>query len=148
MMSAMTITLSPYLGFRGNAREAVEYYHSVFGGELTISTFAEFHASEDPSEDNLVMHSQLTAESGMILMASDTPARMEYHTGTNISISLFGHAADEGTLTAYFEKLSDGGSVSQPLEKAVWGDWFGMCDDKFGITWLVNIAGDPAATPS
>lgn len=138
----MTITLNPYLGFHDNAREAIEFYHSVFGGQLDISTFADLHASVEPSEQNLVMHAQLTGDNGLVLMASDTPAHIGYHPGDNFSVSLSGGPDDEATLTKYFEQLSDGGTVTQPLEKAVWGAWFGMCKDRFGITWLVNIAAE------
>jgi len=138
----MQTKLNPYISFKDNAREAMEFYRTVFGGKLTLSTFKEFHASQDPGEDNLVMHSQLDADNGMTLMASDTPNRMEYRTGTNMSISLSGD--NEAELTSYYEKLSGGGTVTMPLEKAIWGDSFGMCVDKFGVQWLVNITGQKA----
>ena len=133
----MQTKLNPYISFKSNAREAIQFYHSVFGGKLTMSTFKEFHASQDPAEDNLIMHAELETENGMTLMASDTPDRMEYHPGNNISVSLSGD--NEAALTAYFQKLSNGGMVSMPLAKAPWGDSFGMCTDKFGVGWLVNI---------
>jgi PhnB protein len=136
----MTIRLNPYIGFRGNAREAIEFYHSVFGGDVAISTFADFNASQDPSEDNLVMHSVLHAPNGLTLMVSDTPDRMEYTPGTNITVSLSGEGDDETVLTGWWAKLMDGGSESMPLSKAIWGDSFGMGTDRFGIGWLVNIA--------
>ena len=139
----MPTTLNPYLGFRDNTREAMEFYHSVFGGELTISTFADFHASEDPAEQNKVMHSQLTSPGGLVLMASDTPNSMEYTPGTAISVSLSG--TDEAELSGYYEKLAASGKVTEPLAKAPWGDSFGMCVDGFGINWLVNIAGSAPA---
>lgn len=140
----MTVTLNPYIGFRGNAREAITFYRSVFGGELAISTFDDFHASQDPSEADLVMHSTLTTDSGLTIMASDTPQRMPYNPGDNISISLSGPKSDEPALRGYWEKLVDGGTVTLPLETAIWGDTFGMCVDRFGIAWLVNIAGAPS----
>lgn len=140
----MTVTLNPYLGFRGNAREAITFYQSVFGGELSISTFGDLHASEDPAEMDLVMHSVLTTDSGLALMASDTPQRMAYNPGDNISISLSGAKSDETELRGYWDKLTEGGTVTMPLETAMWGDTFGMCVDKFGIAWLVNIAGAPS----
>lgn len=138
----MQTTLNPYLSFKDNAREAMEFYQTVFGGKLTVSTFKEFHASQDPSEDNLVMHSVLEAGNGITFMASDTPNRMEYKAGTNYSMSLSGD--NEAELQAYFQKLSAGGTVTMPLEKAPWGDTFGMLTDKFGVPWLVNIAGQKA----
>ncbi|MEP7205268.1 MAG: VOC family protein [Candidatus Saccharibacteria bacterium] len=133
----MASKLNPYLSFKDIAREAMEFYKTVFGGKLTIQTFADLHAASEPSEDNLVMHSVLESDNGITFMASDTPARMEYKPGTNFSMSLSGD--DEVELRTYFQKLSEGGTVTMPLEKAIWGDTFGMCVDKFGITWLVNI---------
>ena len=134
----MPSTLNPYLSFRDNTRVAMEFYRSVFGGKLDLRTFKDFHASQDPSEDNLVMHSVLEAPNGITFMASDTPKRMPYEPGGNFSMSLSGE--DEKELKGYFEKLAAGGKVTMPLEKAVWGDHFGMLTDKFGINWLVNIS--------
>lgn len=138
----MTAHLSPYLGFRDTTREAMTFYHSVFGGELTFSTFAEFQASEDPSEGEKIMHAQIATPGGFLLMASDTPNSMEYTPGNAFSVSLSGGTADEAELTGYWEGLIDGGTVVMPLEKAPWGDSFGMCRDRFGVNWMVNIAGD------
>jgi len=138
----MTVRLNPYLGFRGNARAAMEFYRGVFGGELTISTFGEFGAAADPAETDQVMHAQLLGEQGVVLMGSDTPQRMPYNPGDTMSVSLFGD--DEATLQRWWEGLSDGATVLQPLAKAQWGDSFGMLRDRFGTTWLVNISGAPA----
>jgi PhnB protein len=135
----MTVRLNPYLNFQDNARQAIEFYHSVFGGKLDVSTFKDAGMSSGPDNDNLVMHSQLEADNGMTLMASDTPPGMQMKQGTNVSISLSGN--DDKTLRGYWEKLSGSGAIMMPLEKAPWGDTFGMCTDKFGIQWLVNIAG-------
>jgi PhnB protein len=135
----MQSVLNPYVAFRDNAREAMEFYQSVFGGKLDMNTFKEFQASEDPAEDDKIMHAQLEAENGITLMGADTPNSMEYDPGSNISLSLSGD--DEAELRGYFEKLSAGGTVVEPLEKAPWGDTFGMVVDKFGTTWMVNISG-------
>ena len=140
----MNTQLNPYLSFRDNARAAMDFYHSVFGGELTRSTFGEFGVSEDPSENDKIMHSTLPTPGGLSLMASDTPNTMDLASGSNYSISLSGD--DEDELHGYWDKLSDGGTVTQPLEKAPWGDSFGMCVDKFGVNWLVNISAGTAAT--
>jgi PhnB protein len=115
------------------------FYKGLFGGKLTTNTFKEFHASQDPSEDNKLMHAQLDVENGIVLMAADTPNRMEFRPGTNGAISLSGD--NEAELRGYFQKLSAGAAILQPLEKAPWGDTFGMLTDKFGVRWLVNIAG-------
>ena len=133
----MQTKLNPYINFKDTARQAMEFYKSVFGGDLRLSTFKEYNASQDPSEDNKIMHAELNTGNGIHFMAADTPNRLEYQPGTNIKISLSGE--DEAELTGYFQGLSTGGQVAQPLEKAPWGDSFGMCTDKFGITWFVNI---------
>jgi PhnB protein len=139
----MTTRLNPYLSFRDTARQAMEFYRSVFGGELTLSTFGEFQASADPAEQDKIMHSMLITDNGLALMASDTPNTMEYAVGTNYSVSLSGE--DDAELRGYWDKLSAGGTVTMPLNQAPWGDAFGMCADKFGVSWLVNIAGKQSA---
>ncbi len=135
----MSAQLNAYLNFRNNAREAMEFYRGIFGGTLALNTFGEAHASADPSEDDLVMHAQLDGDNGIVFMASDTPPRMEYRPGSNFSLSLSGD--DEKLLRRWYERLADGGTVTMPLDKAPWGDTFGMCVDKFGVSWLVNISG-------
>lgn len=135
----MKTQLNPYLSFKDNAREAMEFYQTVFGGKLDLNTFKEFNASEDPSEDDKIMHSQLEADNGIVFMAADTPSSMEYKPGTTMSMSLSGD--DEEELRGYWDKLAEGGTVTMPLEKAPWGDTFGMLKDKFGVDWMVNIAG-------
>ena len=106
--------------------------------KLTRSTFAEIQASEDPAEQDLIMHSALSTDKGFMLMA-DVPASMDYNPGDNFSVSLSGD--DEDELRGYWERLSADGTVVMPLEKAPWGDSFGMCKDAFGGSWLVNITG-------
>jgi len=138
----MPTLLNPYLGFRDTAKQALEFYQSVFGGELTLSTFGEMHASEDPVEQSKIMHGQLTSPTGLVLMGADTPSSMSYTPGDNYSVSLSG--PDETELRGYWDKLADGATITVPLEKAPWGDTFGMCTDKFGVSWLVNIAGSGA----
>jgi len=135
----MTTRLNPYLNFRDTAREAMIFYQSVLGGELAISTFGEYQVSEDPAEADKVMHAMLTSPSGLVLMGADVPNSMELTPGTNFAVSLFGN--DEEELSGYWERLVDGGNVLEPLEKAPWGDSFGMVIDRFGIQWMVNISG-------
>lgn len=138
----MSSRLNPYLGFRDTARPAMEFYRSVFGGELTLSTFGDLSASEDPAEADKIMHAQLETPSGFVLMASDTPNTMEHRPGGSVSVSLSGDDAEE--LTGYWEKLADGGVVAEPLTRAPWGDSFGMCTDRFGVFWMVNISAKDA----
>ena len=133
----MSISLNPYLNFRDTTKEVMEFYHSIFGGTLESSTFGEFHASDNPTEQDKIMHSVLKGDNDVTFMAADTPNRMELSPTSNISMSLSG--TDEAALNTYFEKLSDGGTIGEPLTKAPWGDTFGMLTDKYGVTWLVNI---------
>lgn len=138
----MQSRLSPYLSFRDNAREAMEFYKTVFGGKLEVTTFKELHASDDPSEDDLLMHSVLAADNGIVVMAADTPKRMELNSGNNVSLSLSGDNEEE--LRGYWDKLVEGADVTMPLEKAQWGDTFGMLTDRFGVHWMVNITAPKA----
>ena len=135
----MQSRLNPYLNFRDNTRQAMEFYHTVFGGTLTMSTYKDFGVSPDPSEDNKIMHSMLEAENGITFMAADTPNSMAYSQGTDMYMSLSGD--NDAELRGYYEKLEEGGIVVQPLMAAPWGDTFGAVNDKFGVKWMVNIAG-------
>jgi PhnB protein len=139
----MPSKLNPYISFEGNAREVMEFYKTVFGGELTLSTFGEAGMNDHGVKPDQIMHAMLVADNGITIMASDTATGFrEYVAGTNISLSLSGDNEEE--LTGYYDKLADGGKIEEPLKKAPWGDTFGMCIDKFGIFWMVNIAGKKA----
>lgn len=131
----MTVRLNPYLSFRDTARAAMTKYHQMFGGELSLNTFAEMHASEDPAEQDKIMHAMLEAPDGLVLMGADTPNTMDVDANGSISLS----GPDEATLRGHWDALVDGGTVIVPLEKAPWGDTFGMCTDAFGVRWMVNI---------
>jgi PhnB protein len=132
----VTSRLNPYINFSDKARQAMEFYRDVFGGELAINTFGEMGGAA-PGDENKVMHAMLETPSGFTLMASDAPAGMTQDTGSTISISLSG---DDPELRDYFQKLSQGGSVTMPLEKQMWGDEFGMLVDPFGVQWMVNVS--------
>jgi PhnB protein len=131
----MTSRLNPYIGFSDNARQAMEFYRDVFGGELALNTFGEMGGAA-PGDENKIMHAMLETPAGFTLMASDAPSGMELSAGSSISISLSG---DDAELRDWFQKLSTGGSVTMPLEKQMWGDEFGMCVDPFGVQWMVNV---------
>jgi PhnB protein len=128
--------LNAYINMKGNAKEALEFYHSIFGGELTMTTFKEGGAEVKPEEENQLMHGQLTS-GNKDLMISDTPSFMGSPVIGGFAMSLSGE--DEEELKGYWSKLSEGAKINQPLEKAPWGDTFGMLTDKFGIDWMVNI---------
>lgn len=139
----MSTTLNPYLNWRASAREAMEFYRSVFGGELTANSFKEFGMPVEAGEEDLIMHSQLVTPD-LTLMGADVPTGMPWVEGSNGSISLSGGPEDEEQLRGFWTGLADGATVTQPLEKAPWGDTFGMLTDKFGVNWLFNIGGSPS----
>jgi len=132
----MASSLNPYLNFNGNARQAMEFYASVFGGELTLTTFADLGA-DGPDADR-IMHAALTTDAGYMIMGADVPSSMKYEPVTGASVSISGD--DAGALRRYWDQLSASGNVRMPLEKQAWGDEFGMCSDQFGVPWMVNIS--------
>jgi PhnB protein len=115
----------------------MEFYKSVFGGKLDTTTFKEGGVPNDSTDENNLMHAMLEAENGIVIMSADTPKHMEYNPGDTIGMSLSGD--DSETLKGYWDKLSVGATIEQPLQKAPWGDTFGMLRDKYGIEWMVNI---------
>lgn len=131
----MSMRLNPYISFDGDCKTAMQFYQGVLGGELTMSTFGEF-GSPNADKDK-IMHSMLETDAGFTLMASDVPPGMEHHPGDNITIAITGDDAEK--LRGYWEKLSDGGTVTMPLEKQIWGDVYGACVDRFGINWMIDI---------
>jgi PhnB protein len=136
----MASRLNPYLSFDGDARPAMEFYKEVFGGTLTLNSYGDFGQPDAPEADK-VMHGMLETASGFTLMGADAPPGTEHRPGNDFAVSLSGD--DDAELRGYWEKLSVGGSVSVPLEKQMWGDVFGMCTDRFGVPWMVNIS-EPA----
>jgi PhnB protein len=134
----MATRLNPYISFGDDAREAMTFYQQVLGGSLELHTFGEYGAEHEPFAD-LIMHGLLETDDGLTLMGADSPPGMARTVGNNITISLSGD--DEAVLRERFAKLADGGSVDVPLERQMWGDVFGQLTDRFGIGWLVNIAG-------
>ena len=133
----MASQLNPYLNFNGNARQALEFYRSVFGGTPALSTFADLGAKDSPDADR-IMHGQLETDAGYTIMAADVTSEMEYHPVAGFSVSLSGDEGD--ALHRYWEQLSASGTTTMPLAKQAWGDEFGMCADQFGVPWLVNIS--------
>lgn len=129
--------LNPYLHFRDTAREAMEFYQSVFGGELEIETFGESEIDHHPDDADLVLHAVLETPDGMVLMASDTPQGVPYDGAGGHSISISGD--EEEDLTEWWEALSEGGTIVLPLSEPDWGGLFGMLTDRFGVKWMISI---------
>ncbi|MGB4759094.1 MAG: VOC family protein [Candidatus Saccharimonadales bacterium] len=136
----MAVKLNSYISFNGNAKEAIEFYKSIFGGEVYSDTFESFQSDAMPvaeADKDKIMHAYLKGDNGIELMASDTPSSMEFQAGAQIQLTLNGD--DEALLRSYWDKLSESGAITVPLDKAPWGDTFGMLTDKFGICWMVDI---------
>jgi PhnB protein len=129
--------LNPYISFDGNARDAMEFYSGVLGGKLEVSTFGDLGAAHGDDADK-IMHGMLETDDGLTLMGADTPPGQEFNPGNTMAVSLSGDDGDK--LRGYWDGLSEGGTVTVPLEKQMWGDEFGMCIDRFGVSWMVNIA--------
>ncbi len=141
----MTINTVTHLNFRGGAREALGFYHAVFGGNHMVISYSDAGNVQDPSEADQVMWGQVTADSGFRVMAFDVPSRMGWRPGQNaFFVSVRGTAADE--ITAYWEKLCEGGAVVQPLAPAAWAPLYGMVKDRFGVTWVLDVVSDYAAS--
>jgi PhnB protein len=136
----MAARLNPYLTFHGTARQAMELYRDVLGGELTLTTFAE-GGMPDAGDPDHVMHGQLETDSGFTLMGSDAASGSPAQPISGVQISLSGDHDADAELTGYYEKLAAAGTVVEPLAAAPWGDKFGMVSDPYGILWMVNIAG-------
>ncbi|GAB3219266.1 VOC family protein [Kineococcus gypseus] len=134
----MVASLSPYVSLPGTAREALEFYRSVLGGQVGISTFAEFGAGGEGVDPDGVMHGQLDTPSGFTLMVSDAMPGMSSATGGNLALCLFGD--DLELLRGFFTGLAEGGKVTTPLEAQVWGDQYGALTDRFGVDWMVNVS--------
>lgn len=130
--------IAPYLTFDGNCREALEFYHSVLGGAVEMHPFSEYYPDQkDSPHGDKIMHGMLKNDAASF-MASDKAMEGEYVVGNHMSMALSG--SDAGYLHKAFTGLSEGGTVTMPLEKQVWGDEFGMLTDKFGIVWMVNVS--------
>ncbi|GGS98206.1 VOC family protein [Planobispora rosea] len=135
-MSVKSVT---HLNFRGDARAALEFYRSVFGGHLAVVTYEDAGNPQDPTEADRVMWGQVVADNGFHVMAYDVPSRLPWSRGENaFFLSLRGETAEE--ITAYWEKLSDGATIAQPLGPAQWAPLYGMLTDRFGVVWVVDVA--------
>ena len=139
----MSFKLNPYLRFHGKAKEAMEFYHGVFGGQLTMTTMGEMQPDLVGPDAERIMHAQLDTDH-LTLMASDGFEDAEpAHTESNVSLALTG--TDEAALRSFWDGLSSDGTVTQPLVDAPWGGAFGMVVDRFGTDWMFNIQPAPTA---
>lgn len=152
----MTSFLNPYLVFSGRAREAMEHYREVLGGELVTTTYGELGDTAHPSDQ--LLHARLDTDLGFVLMASDsgtgsgsgTDSGTGSGTGSGAERSMRGMVVsltgdDAEQLHGYWERLCEGGRVTTPMERHPWGDEFGQCVDRFGVPWMVNVSPLPEA---
>ncbi|MDN5720826.1 MULTISPECIES: VOC family protein [unclassified Corynebacterium] len=142
----MSTWLNPYLKFRDTAADALAFYAGVFGGKADVLTFGQAGAADTPERENLVMHGHLETPDGWTFMACDTAdADPRDFEAPPVDLCVGGDADEYDKVAGWFAALSEGGSVFLPLEKQMWGDWFGQVRDKFGVSWMVNVAADGAA---
>ncbi len=134
----MSITTTTHLNFRGDARPALEFYQSVFGGELAVVSYQDAHNVQDPSEADQLMWGQVQGDNGIHLMAYDVPSSLPYDAGVNsVFVSVRGKDADE--ITAHWKGLAEGATIIQELVPAAWSPLYGMLEDRFGITWVLDV---------
>ncbi|MDO9456855.1 VOC family protein [Nocardioides sp.] len=134
----MTVTVTPHLNFRGQARQALEHYQAVFGGHLVIATYADAGRADDPAEADLVLWGQVANDAGFRVMAFDVPAGRSWSPGEDpFYVSVRGTDATE--VTACWERLAEGATVVEPLAPSAWSPLYGMVTDPFGITWVIDV---------
>lgn len=133
----MASRLNPYLTFNGNARQAMEFYASVFGGDLALNTWAELGRTDRPDAYR-IGHAVLLTDAGYTIMAGDAASDMPQQPMSGVSVSISGD--DPDLLHAYWTRLSAGATITMPMDKQAWGDEFGMCVDRFGVSWMINIS--------
>ena len=134
----MTITTTPHLNFRGDARAALEFYQSVFGGQLALVTYADAGAVTEAAEADQIMWGQVSSDAGFRVMAYDVPGHTAWEPGViPVFVAVRGVDADE--IVGYWEKLADGAIVVAPLAPAQWGPLYGMLADRFGVTWVLDV---------
>ena len=137
----MSVKSTTHLNFRGDARAALEFYQSVFGGDLAAVTYKDAGNVQEPDEADQVMWGQVAADNGFHVMAYDVPSRLAYHQGENaFFVSVRGETVEE--IAGYWEKLSGGATIVQPLGPAGWAPAYGMLKDRFGVVWVVDVVSE------
>lgn len=135
----MSVKVVPHLNLRGDARAALAFYRSVFGGELTIVSYRDAHSVQDLAEADQVMWGQVAASSGFRVMAYDVPSSRPWSPGeAPFFVSLRGETAEE--IRGYWEGLVEGATVLVPIAPSAWAPLYGMLKDRFGVTWVVDVA--------
>ncbi|NHC47650.1 VOC family protein [Motilibacter aurantiacus] len=137
----MTVTTTTHLNFRGDARAALEFYRSVFGGDLAIFTYADAQRVEDPAESDRVLWGQVRTEDGFSVMAYDVPGRLPWDRGENsFFVSVRGTSTDE--ITDHWKRLAEGATVVEELAPSPWAPLYGMLRDRFGVVWVLDVVAE------
>ncbi|XVU28379.1 VOC family protein [Actinoplanes sp. CA-054009] len=148
----MAITTSTHLNFRGDARAALEFYQSVFGGHLTVVAYRDFGMPDVLPDSDKVVFGQVTAESGFQIMAYDVPgaagpveppAATTRENGMTLTGERF-FVSITGDVAPLWDRLADGAVVVEEFGPSPFSPGFGMLTDRFGVTWIVQA---PAGTP-
>lgn len=134
----MTVTTTTHLNFRGEARAALDFYQSVFGGEVAALSYADAHNVTEPSEADQLMWGQVVSENGFRVMAYDVPGHTEYDPGT-IPVFVSVRSADAEEISRLWEGLAVGATIVAPLAAAQWAPLYGMLRDRFGVTWVLDV---------
>ena len=129
------IGVQPYIAFKGNAREAIDFYKEALGAEELFSQTYGESPMADMGPSDAIMHATIKVGDSHIMVCDDMrPEAAE--TAGNISLAIGLNEID--TARRYFENLSKGGEVTMPLDKTFWAEAFGMLTDRFGVKWMVN----------
>ncbi|MFI6495376.1 VOC family protein [Streptomyces sp. NPDC050564] len=134
----MAVITTTHLNFRGAAREALDFYQSVFGGRTVAVTYKDAGNVQNESEADWVMWGEVVSDDGFHVMAYDVPSQLAWsQEGNPFFVSVRGD--DAGEISTLWQKLSEGSTVVRPLEAAQWGPLYGMLTDRFGVTWVLDV---------
>ncbi|MFD0413897.1 VOC family protein [Streptomyces sp. NPDC127108] len=135
----MSVTTTTHLNFRGEARQALDFYQSVFGGRTVTVTYKDAGNVHSENEADWVMWGEVAGDDGFHVMAYDVPSPLPWSRGENpFFVSVRGDDADE--ISALWQRLAEGSTVVRPLEAAQWAPLYGMLTDRFGVTWVLDVA--------
>ncbi|WP_063020710.1 VOC family protein [Nocardia niwae] len=137
----MSLTTTTHLNFRGDARAALEFYQSVFGGQLAVVTYEDAGNVQDESEADQIMWGQVQDGNGFHVMAYDVPGSMSYDPGANaFFVSVRGASVEE--VSSYWERLTAGATIVVPMGPANWAPAYGMLRDRFGVVWVLDVVSE------
>ena len=135
----MTVVTTPHLNFRGSARAALEFYHSVFGGQLVLVTNEDMHSVELPEEAQQIKFGQVVGDNGFQIMAYDVPSSTAYDQGEKaLYVSVRSDSAEE--ITELWGRLAKGSEILSDLAPSPFSPAYGMLKDAFGVTWVLDVA--------